>query len=144
MPATCSSRRWASGCARWSATTDTVARIGGDEFAIVQIGPKGEADVRRLLRRIINIIRKPFLIGEREARVGAASARCSPPRRWPTASELLRKADITMYRAKAAGRDCFRIFTEAMDADVQRRDRIESSLRAELRDGSSLHSISSR
>jgi len=40
-----------------------------------------------------------------------------------------------MYRAKAAGRDCFRIFTEAMDADVQRRDQIESSLRAELRDG---------
>ena len=40
-----------------------------------------------------------------------------------------------MYRAKAAGRDCFRIFTEAMDADVQRRDQIESSLRSQLRDG---------
>jgi EAL domain-containing protein (putative c-di-GMP-specific phosphodiesterase class I) len=43
-----------------------------------------------------------------------------------------------MYRAKAAGRDCFRIFTEAMDADVQRRDQIESSLRAELREGDGL------
>ena len=118
--------------------TDTVARIGGDEFAIVQISPKGEADVRRLCERIINIIRKPFLIGEREARVGVSIGAVFATKDVSEASELLRKADITMYRAKAAGRDCFRIFTEAMDADVQRRDQIESSLRAELRDGGAL------
>jgi diguanylate cyclase (GGDEF)-like protein len=118
--------------------TDTVARIGGDEFAIVQVGPKGEADVRRLCERIINIIRKPFLIGEREARVGVSIGAVFATRDVCEASELLRKADITMYRAKAAGRDCFRLFTEAMDADVQRRDQIESSLRAELREGSRL------
>ena len=52
--------------------TDTVARIGGDEFAIVQVSPKGEADVRRLCERIISVIRKPFLIGDREARVGVS------------------------------------------------------------------------
>ncbi len=118
--------------------SDTVARIGGDEFAIVQISPKGEADVRRLCERIINIIRKPFLIGEREARVGVSIGAVFATKEVAEASELLRKADITMYRAKAAGRDCFRIFTEAMDADVQRRDQIESSLRAELREGSDL------
>ena len=118
--------------------SDTVARIGGDEFAIVQISPKGEADVRRLCERIINIIRKPFQIGEREARVGVSIGAVFATKDVAEASELLRKADITMYRAKAAGRDCFRIFTEAMDADVQRRDQIESCLRAELRDGSGL------
>jgi len=52
--------------------TDTVARIGGDEFAIVQVSPKGEADVRRLCERIISVIRQPFIIGEREARVGVS------------------------------------------------------------------------
>ena len=119
--------------------TDTVARIGGDEFAIVQIGPRGEADVRRLCERIINIIRKPFLLGEREARVGVSIGAVFATKEVAEASELMRKADITMYRAKAAGRDCFRIFTEAMDADVQRRDQIESSLRAELRNGTGLH-----
>ena len=119
--------------------TDTVARIGGDEFAIVQISPKGEADVRRLCERIINVIRQPFLIGEREARVGVSIGAVFATKEVSEASELLRKADITMYRAKAAGRDCFRIFTEAMDADVQRRDRIESSLRAELKSGGGLH-----
>ncbi len=119
--------------------TDTVARIGGDEFAIVQISPKGEADIRRLCERIIEVIRKPFVIGDREARVGVSIGAVFASREVFEASELLRKADITMYRAKAAGRDCFRIFTEAMDADVQRRDQIESSLRTELRDGSGLH-----
>jgi diguanylate cyclase (GGDEF)-like protein len=115
--------------------TDTVARIGGDEFAIVQVSPKGEADVRRLCERIIAIIRKPFMIGEREARVGVSIGAVFATKDVAEASELLRKADITMYRAKAAGRDCFRIFTEAMDADVQRRDQIESSLRTQLREG---------
>ena len=118
--------------------TDTVARIGGDEFAIVQVAPKGEADVRRLCERIIGIIRKPFLIGEREARVGVSIGAVFATKEVAEASELMRKADITMYRAKSAGRDCFRLFTEAMDADVQRRDQIESSLRAELREGSGL------
>ena len=118
--------------------TDTVARIGGDEFAIVQVSPKGEADVRRMCERIISVIRQPFLIGEREARVGVSIGAVFASAEISEASELLRKADITMYRAKAAGRDCFRIFTEAMDADVQRRDRIESALRAELKAGTGL------
>ena len=118
--------------------TDTVARIGGDEFAIVQIGPRGEADIRRLCERIIAVIREPFVICDREARVGVSIGAVFASRDVGEASELMRKADITMYRAKAAGRDCFRIFTEAMDADVQRRDQIESALRAELRDGTSL------
>jgi diguanylate cyclase (GGDEF)-like protein len=115
--------------------TDTVARIGGDEFAIVQVSPKGEADVRRLCERIISVIRKPFLIGDREARVGVSIGAVFASKEVAEASELLRKADITMYRAKAAGRDCFRLFTEAMDADVQRRDQLENSLRTELADG---------
>ena len=112
--------------------TDTVARIGGDEFAIVQARPKGEADVRRLCERIIETIREPFVIGDREARVGVSIGAVFASQHITCATELLRKADITMYRAKAAGRDCYRIFTEAMDADVQRRDQIESALRAEI------------
>jgi diguanylate cyclase (GGDEF)-like protein len=118
--------------------TDTVARIGGDEFAIVQVSPKGEADVRRLCERIISVIRQPFIIGDREARVGVSIGAVFASKDVAEASELMRKADITMYRAKAAGRDCFRIFTEAMDADVQRRDQLESSLRSQLRDGDGL------
>jgi diguanylate cyclase (GGDEF)-like protein len=115
--------------------TDTVARIGGDEFAIVQARPKGEADVRRLCERIIETIREPFQLGEREARVGVSIGAVFASEDASTATELLRQADITMYRAKSAGRDCYRMFTEAMDADVQRRDQIEAGLRVELENG---------
>jgi diguanylate cyclase (GGDEF)-like protein len=115
--------------------TDTVARIGGDEFAIVQARPKGETDVRRLCERIIETIREPFQLGEREARVGVSIGAVFASEEAATATELLRHADITMYRAKSAGRDCYRLFTEAMDADVQRRDQIEAGLRMELENG---------
>ncbi len=118
--------------------TDTVARIGGDEFAILQVNPKGESDVRRLCERIIQVIGEPFILNDREARVGVSIGAVFSSKEVSEASELFRKADITMYRAKAAGRDTFRIFTEAMDADVQRRDQIESSLRAEIASGSGL------
>jgi len=124
--------------------TDTVARIGGDEFAVLQAQPKGEADVRRLCERIIETIRTPFLLSDREARIGvsigavfAGEAGHSAADR--TAGELMRQADITMYRAKGSGRDCYRLFTEAMDADVQRRDQIEAALRLELRAGTGPH-----
>lgn len=121
--------------------TDTVARIGGDEFAILQDRPKGEADVRRLCERVIATIREPFQIGQREARVGVSIGAVLAGEGAPSPTELLRQADITMYRAKAAGRDCYRFFTEAMDADVQRRDQIEAGLRADLAagDGPLLH-----
>jgi diguanylate cyclase (GGDEF)-like protein len=115
--------------------TDTVARIGGDEFAIVQAHPKGEADVRRLCERIIATISEPFHIGQRDARVGVSIGAVLASESAGSPTELLRQADITMYRAKAAGRDCYRFFTEAMDADVQRRDQIEEGLRAELGKG---------
>src|SRR5688500_20015846 len=49
--------------------SDTVARIGGVEFAIVQISAKGEADVRRLCERNLSLIRKPYLVGESGERV---------------------------------------------------------------------------
>ena len=115
--------------------SDTVARIGGDEFAIIQARPRGEADVRSLCERIIETVGEPYRLGDREARVGVSIGAVFAGPDVITATDLLRRADITMYRAKAAGRDCFRIFTEAMDADVQRRDQIERILRAELAAG---------
>jgi diguanylate cyclase (GGDEF)-like protein len=96
--------------------TDTVARIGGDEFAIVQVSPKGEADVRRLCERIISVIRKPFIIGDREARVGVSIGAVFASKEVAEASELLRKADITMYRAKAAGGNRFALADPDADA----------------------------
>lgn len=113
--------------------TDTVARIGGDEFAIVLANPRSEADVRSLCERIIEMIREPFQLGAREASVGVSIGAVFATANITDASDLLRKADITMYKAKTAGRACYRLFSDEMDADVQRRDQVESSLRQALR-----------
>jgi diguanylate cyclase (GGDEF)-like protein len=112
--------------------SDTVARIGGDEFAIVQANPSGEGDVRTLCTRVIEALRDPFDLDGREARVGVSIGAIMACERHSEASELLRKADITMYRAKADGRDCFRLFSDEMDAQVQRRNLIESGLHRAL------------
>ena len=118
--------------------TDTVARIGGDEFAIIQSAPRSEGDVRRLCARVIEALGEPFLLRGREARVGVSVGAVFAGKESADAAELIRKADITMYRAKSSGRNCYRIFSEEMDAAVQRRDQIEIALREALIAGEGL------
>lgn len=115
--------------------TDTVARVGGDEFAIVLSSIRSKADVRRLCEQIIDSIGEPFYLGEREARVGVSVGAIIASHKSGGAAELIRKADITMYRAKAAGRNCYRVFSEDMDVAVQRRNVIEAKLRQALDSG---------
>ena len=112
--------------------TDTIARIGGDEFAIVQTSIRSEADVRRLCERIITSIAEPFYLGEREVRVGVSVGAITSRNNVGDAAELIRKADITMYRAKAAGRNCYQLFSHDMDLAVKRRNIIEAKLRQAL------------
>lgn len=85
--------------------TDTLARVGGDEFVIIRSGPRNEADVRRLCSRIIEAIAEPFLLLEKDVRVGVSIGAVIADQNSPDAEDLVRKADITMYRAKAAGRN---------------------------------------
>ncbi|HLL59420.1 MAG TPA: diguanylate cyclase, partial [Allosphingosinicella sp.] len=119
--------------------TDTVARIGGDEFAIIQSEPRGEGDVRRLCARIIEALGQPFHLNDREARVGVSVGAILPAEVEASASELIRKADITMYEAKSAGRNCYRLFSDEMDFAVQRRNLVEKKLREALDTGTGLH-----
>jgi diguanylate cyclase (GGDEF)-like protein len=118
--------------------TDTIARIGGDEFAIIQSSIKSEGDVRRLCGRIIESIGEPFYLRGREARVGVSVGAVLVDAAASEASDLIRKADITMYRAKSAARNCYRLFSEEMDAAVQRRNLVETKLRQALEEGNGI------
>jgi diguanylate cyclase len=121
------------GCAERMANqlraNDVLARFGGDEFAIIQTGVKSAHDAELLARRIISAIRPAFQIGEAEAYVGASIGVALAPDNGTDAAELMRLADIAMYRAKNEGRNRACFFEQRMDDTLRLRKVIEDDLR---------------
>jgi diguanylate cyclase len=121
------------GCAERMAgqlrANDVLARFGGDEFAIIQTGVKSAHDAELLARRLINAIRPAFHIGEAEAYVGASIGVALAPANGKDAAELMRLADIAMYRAKNEGRNRACFFEQRMDDTLRLRKVIEDDLR---------------
>jgi diguanylate cyclase (GGDEF)-like protein len=110
----------------------TVARLGGDEFAVlVRCGPSA-ADPQDLCRRITETARLPFLLSSGPAHVSASVGLALTKGGFVDASELMRKADIALYAVKAAGRNGYQIFSEALDRLASDRAEIEADLRIAL------------
>lgn len=111
--------------------TDTIARIGGDEFAIVQTGIDQPEGANQLCRRLLKSITRPYNLDGHEVLVTAsigvaiASQRSTPER-------LLQKADIALYRAKEDGRNAYRFYKPGMDDFLQQRKKLEHDLRSAL------------
>jgi diguanylate cyclase (GGDEF)-like protein len=100
-----------------SRTSDTVARLGGDEFVILLEEDASESTAASVARRILGLLREPFLCQGREVSIGGSIgiALTSGTDPAPT-DELLRDADAAMYCAKANGRDRFELFEPSMHA----------------------------
>jgi diguanylate cyclase (GGDEF)-like protein len=113
----------------------TLARFGGDEFALF-LGPTADSEEpARLARRLLALFERPFDIGEVQVTLGASVGIAVAPQDGAAPEELMRRADIALYRAKASGRGNFRFFEAEMDAQVQKRARIERDLRQAITDG---------
>jgi diguanylate cyclase (GGDEF)-like protein len=110
---------------------DTVARMGGDEFAIVQIAAD-PTDATALAQRIIGAISEPFDIDGHQAVIGASIGIAVGPGDGLSPDELLRNADLALYRAKDDGRGTFRFFEAGMDLQMQARRILEQDLRKAL------------
>ncbi len=108
---------------------DTVARMGGDEFAILVTAADPAASGADLSQRIIESLSSPFTIMGKQVVVGASVGIALHPANGEDGLALLRSADIAMYRAKAEGRNAFRFYDAEMDQRLQVRHALEHDLR---------------
>ncbi len=112
--------------------TDTIARMGGDEFAIVQVGLADATDAASLAHRIIARLSEPYAIDGHQAVIGASVGTSIGQDGCSTPDQLVRNADLALYGAKADGRGTVRFFEAEMHAQVKERRNLEQSLRNAL------------
>ena len=108
--------------------TDTVARMGGDEFAIIQPNVDGQSDSERLAERILAAMGPPYTWDDVECRIGLSIGIALYPHHAETAEHLLRMADLALYRAKAGGKNAFKVFEHSMDLRRKLRTEAEQEL----------------
>ncbi len=109
--------------------TDTVTRLGGDEFTIILSQIRSARDPEAVALNVGNALAQPFAIGGIEHRVSASIGIAMYPADGTSADELLRNADAAMYRAKAAGRGSYMYHEERMNVAAHARVNLERELR---------------
>ena len=109
--------------------SDTLARIGGDEFALLIDDVSAPGEVNRVAGRIRETLQPPFQLQGHEVVVSASIGVAMSAARYAHPEEVLRDADIAMYRAKAQGRDRYVIFDQRMHEEAMALVRLESDLR---------------
>jgi len=116
--------------------SDFAARLGGDEFVVLIDDPGGDLDAVAAARRILDLVKIPIEVGNQNqevshtASIGIAFA--SPGRLG--ALDLIRRADIALYAAKALGSNEVVVFNEVMEAEADRRSNMELRLRSAIAD----------
>jgi len=115
---------------------DIVARLGGDEFAVLQLGAEGAHEAAALAQRIIDAISlHPFVLEGQSAHIGVSVGFAWAPEDGEAPIELLRKADLALYAAKAEGQATFRRYDVALDERTRKRRALEAGLRRALSEG---------
>ncbi|QPF93443.1 putative bifunctional diguanylate cyclase/phosphodiesterase [Bradyrhizobium commune] len=110
--------------------TDVLARLGGDEFAIIQEGCEDQRICStELAARIAKLVAEPFLLPGHRVEIGTSIGIAIAPDHGSDQEQLLKKADLALYRSKSAGRNCFTIYDEAMSAELEARNTLEGDLR---------------
>ena len=109
-----------------------LARLGGDEFAIIQTGLHGPEDAAALAQHIVEVLDEEYLVDDHRAVVGASIGISLVSHEGALSDDVIRNADIALYRAKADGRATFRFFEPSMEKAVQRKQELRAGLRTAL------------
>jgi diguanylate cyclase (GGDEF)-like protein len=114
---------------------DLVARLGGDEFAIVQGSSTQSSDLSALATRLIEVVGAPYDLDGHQVIVGTSVGIAVAPTDSNQPDQLMKNADLALYRAKANGGGAFRFFEAEMDARMQARHALELDLRKAVVNG---------
>ncbi len=112
---------------------DLVARLGGDEFAIITSCASDSYSLQAIAGRIISAVCAPYSISGHNINIGASIGIAVIDRRARDAADILRYADMALYRAKNEGRNRACIYDAAMDADLSQRKLLEGDLLQAIR-----------
>jgi diguanylate cyclase (GGDEF)-like protein len=119
---------------------DKIGRLGGDEFAVIQFGNEQPKEAAALATRLIELAKAPFSIENQRLLISASVGIAVADGDYQDSDQLLRAADLAMYRAKADGRGRFRFFDPEFDRQAQERRSLEVALRAAVdRDALEIH-----
>jgi diguanylate cyclase (GGDEF)-like protein/PAS domain S-box-containing protein len=119
---------------------DTVARLGGDEFVVLISGLEGKRSkvlqqVRDLAEKLRHLLAEPMLLDGHQLQVTPSIGIALIPDHGDNPSDLLKRADIALYRAKDSGRNCIQLFRNTMQKAASERLRLENDLRLALARG---------
>jgi diguanylate cyclase (GGDEF)-like protein/PAS domain S-box-containing protein len=112
----------------------TVARLGGDEFAVLQCGPQ-PASAEHLARRLVDIVSRPPPFDDQLVHGGVSIGVAIAPVDGLEAEQLMKCADLALYRAKAKGRGGYEFFRSEMEEQASTRHLLETDLRGALEAG---------
>ncbi len=117
------------GCVR---SGDTVARMGGDEFVVMLPDVTDPEAIKRVAALIVERVSAPIMAGNHELLVTPSVGVSVFPADGQDVHTLLRHADMAMYQAKASGRRCFRVFSNAMERAAAEKLELEAAMRRAL------------
>ncbi|MCG2584853.1 bifunctional diguanylate cyclase/phosphodiesterase [Massilia sp. TS11] len=116
-------------------SVDTLSRMGGDEFAVILPDLLAPEQAMPVLGRLLEVLSEPYDLGGERAVVSASMGIAVYPEDGRDFDTLLKRADMAMYRAKAAGRNTYRFYDEQMNSEASEQLAISNGLRDALTRG---------
>ena len=112
-------------------TNDTMARVGGDEFALLMAGSCQHKDVELVAKKLLAAVQRPFQIDGHNLYISASLGAAIYPEHGDTPAVLLGHAEVAMYSAKALGKSHWKIYSQQIDSD----GKAELSMVADMHEG---------
>ena len=113
-------------------SSDTAARLGGDEFAVLVESVRNSEEAIMIAERIKSVFKQPFIIDGKEVFMATSIGIAQSGHEAPTADDLLRNADLAMYRAKNDGKGNYVVFEPRMHEALMERLELEDDLRSAI------------